>query len=119
MRSQWTAVGGLLLIAFTSAAVSVQDPAPSGNEDKSDPGLPQPADQNDPAPSRPDDQNDLAPSRPDDQKYPGPPLPANEGAATGGIATTTTLDPLDEYCKEACEAGFGGAMCDCPEHPIG
>ncbi|MPC71229.1 hypothetical protein E2C01_065501 [Portunus trituberculatus] len=33
--------------------------------------------------------------------------------------STTTMDPLDEYCKEACEAGVGGPECDCPDHPIG
>ncbi|KAG7173711.1 hypothetical protein Hamer_G018000 [Homarus americanus] len=41
---------------------------------------------------------------------------------TGSIrsaVTTTTLDPFDEYCKEACEEGVGGPECDCPDHPIG
>lgn len=33
--------------------------------------------------------------------------------------TTTTLDPLTEFCKEACSAGVGGPECDCPDHPIG
>lgn len=36
-----------------------------------------------------------------------------------GENTTTTLDPWDEYCKEACQEGIAGDECDCPEHPIG
>lgn len=89
----------------------------------SDQGLPQPVDQSDPEPSRPDDHNDPAPSHledqndpapynPDDQNYPGPPQAANMGAVTGSTATTTTLGPLEEYCKEACAEGIGGSICD-------
>lgn len=48
-------------------------------------------------------------------------VPSSVKVAEGGttIVTTTTLDPLEEYCKEACEAGVGGPECDCPDHPIG
>lgn len=42
-----------------------------------------------------------------------------EGETTAPNITTTTMDPWDEYCQEACEAGIGGPECDCPDHPIG
>lgn len=37
------------------------------------------------------------------------------------VATTrsTTLSPIEEFCKEACEEGVGGPECDCADHPIG
>ncbi|XP_042215676.1 uncharacterized protein LOC121861847 isoform X2 [Homarus americanus] len=34
-------------------------------------------------------------------------------------ATTTTLDPFHEFCREACKEGVGGPECDCPDHPVG
>lgn len=48
-------------------------------------------------------------------------VPGNVKVAEGGTTTvtTTTMDPLEEYCKEACEVGVGGPECDCPDHPIG
>lgn len=105
MRFRWTAVGGLLLFVLTAAAATMQGPDPHFHEDNSDPGPPQPA-----------GQGDLALPH---QNDPASPQPANKAALTGGITNTTTMDPLEEYCKEACEVGIGGAMCDCPEHPIG
>lgn len=48
-----------------------------------------------------------------------PLVPGSARDATPIPKTTTTLDPIDEYCKEACEAGVGGPECDCPDHPIG
>lgn len=47
---------------------------------------------------------------------PSVPRSVKDGTAA---TSTTTLDPLAEYCKEACEAGVGGPECDCPDHPIG
>ena len=47
-----------------------------------------------------------------------PSLPGSSRDATTATSTTT-MDPLEEYCKEACEAGVGGPECDCPDHPIG
>lgn len=32
---------------------------------------------------------------------------------------STTLSPIDEFCKEACEEGVGGPECNCADHPIG
>lgn len=46
------------------------------------------------------------------------PVPGNP-RDDGDTTSTTTMDPLAEYCKEACEAGVGGPECDCPDHPIG
>ncbi|TOF85785.1 hypothetical protein CGJ15_25600 [Vibrio parahaemolyticus] len=34
-------------------------------------------------------------------------------------STSTTLDPLEEFCREACKEGVGGPECDCPDHPFG
>lgn len=34
-------------------------------------------------------------------------------------AKSTTLSPIDEFCKEACEEGVGGPECNCADHPIG
>lgn len=107
MRSRWPAVCGLLLFAFTVTATVDHGPVPPSHEDMTNPRPPQPADQNDPAAPRPDDQNDSA-----------PPRPADEGTVTADLGTTT-LDPFDEFCQDACVQGISGKVCDCPEHPIG
>ncbi|XP_042878566.1 uncharacterized protein LOC122257373 isoform X1 [Penaeus japonicus] len=38
---------------------------------------------------------------------------------TSVTVKTTTMNPIDEFCKEACEEGIGGPECDCADHPIG
>lgn len=45
----------------------------------------------------------------------------NSTSSTGATRqpTTTTMDPMEAFCQEACVEGYGGPECDCPEHPIG
>jgi len=50
---------------------------------------------------------------------PLPPTEPHQQPSTAKITTTTTMDPLTEFCKEACEEGVGGPECDCADHPIG
>lgn len=35
------------------------------------------------------------------------------------VTTTTTMDPFEAFCQEACKEGVGGPECNCPGHPIG
>lgn len=35
------------------------------------------------------------------------------------IKSTTTKDPLEEFCDVACKEGQGSVACDCPDHIIG
>lgn len=91
MWSRWAAMGGLLLITLVAVAAA--------NPDASEPAPPHANVRIDSAPPQPAAENGVS-NDPED-------------------APTTTMDPLDEFCKEACEEGIGGNMCDCPDHPIG
>lgn len=41
-------------------------------------------------------------------------MPVEEGASN-----STTINPIEAFCKSACPSGYGGDTCDCADHPIG
>ncbi|CAL4226106.1 unnamed protein product [Meganyctiphanes norvegica] len=42
--------------------------------------------------------------------------PLTENPISSTATTSTTLDPWEEFCKEACEEGWASQECDCPDH---
>ena len=43
----------------------------------------------------------------------------DQGAVTTTVVPTTTKDPMEVFCENACKEGMAGPECGCPGHPIG
>ena len=39
--------------------------------------------------------------------------------SAGNGSVTTTQDPMEVFCKEACQEGLAGDECDCADHILG